>query len=440
MNDYIIHQGDALDVLRTMRDNSIHCGVTSPPYWGLRDYGIQPTVWPDVSYAPMPGMPEIVIPAMTCCLGLEHTPEAYIGHMVLVFREFHRVLRPEGTCWVNMGDSYAAAPKGSDGDKSTLTKQAKESKRGAVSDHFKHRPRGEGIKLKDLCGIPWRLAFALQADGWWLRSDIIWSKPNPMPESVVDRPTKAHEYIFLLAKSDRYFYDAEAVKEACTQDEYANGFRGGCYVAGATDNQEMGKHQNVGNKKYSFARSVNQPDCRKPQHREGREEVFYQGRRNKRSVWTVATYPFKEAHYATFPPDLIRPCILAGTSARGCCPKCGAPWGRVISKARTLDGIPSDLPAMKNTQKNVVTSAQGISHGRIETQSCTTGWRPTCDCGGWEVVPCTIMDFFSGSGTTGAVSLQEGRIYIGIEASPTNVDMSMRRIEREAAQRPLLVA
>jgi hypothetical protein len=261
-----------------------------------------------------------------------------------------------------------------------------------------------------------------------------------MPESVTDRPTKAHEYIFLLSKSERYFYDAEAIRESRTSDEDAAGFRGGCYVAGAIGNQDLGKRQVVGNKKYSFARAVNQPDCRKPQHREDREDVFYEGRRNKRSVWTVATYPFKEAHYATFPPELIRPCILAGTSARGCCPECGAPWVRVVSRARTLDGIPFDLPAMKNTQKDAVTSAQDVSHGRIETQSHTEGWRPTCDCGVGEPVPCTAMDFFSGSGTTGVVTLQEGRNYIGIEMSASNCEMSERRIRREAAQRPLLVA
>ena len=439
MSEYRILEGDVLNMLSTLADESIHCVVTSPPYWGLRDYGVEARAWPLCSYIPMPGMSEVTVPPMVCCLGLEPTPEAFIAHMVLVFRDVWRVMRKDATCWVNMGDSYSA--NHGSGSVSPVIKQA--SNTGSLLDTS--RKPTSGLKSKDLCGIPWRLAFALQADGWYLRSDIIWSKSNPMPESVTDRPTKAHEYIFLMTRNERYFYDSEAVKENCTQDEYANGFRGGCYVAGATDNQEMGKRQTVGNKRYSFSRKTNTtpPPGQPAQHREDREEVFYSGRRNKRTVWNVATYPFKEAHYATFPPDPIRPCILAGTSARGGCPKCGAPWIRTSAKIDTgrtqkkADGWDTGKGA------HVTIHRKGREKGETAqpvTVSISTGWQPTCKCGLQVVVPCTVLDIFSGSGTTGVVSLQEGRDYIGTELSPVNVAMSVKRIEREAAQRPLLVA
>jgi DNA modification methylase len=275
-----ILQGDCLEMLKQLPDESVQCCVTSPPYWGLRDYGVAGQI------------------------GLESSLDEFVSVMTAVFREVWRVLRKDGTCWVNLGDSYASDPGKGSGNPDPKN-----------PGHGGKRCRTNDLKPKDLIGVPWRVAFALQADGWYLRQDIIWSKPNPMPESVRDRCTKAHEYLFLLTKSERYFFDSEAIKEQCTQDEFANGFRGGCYVLGAIDNQEVGKRQNVGNKRYSFARTVNQPDCRKPQHREDREDVLYQGRRNKRSVWTVATQGFSGAHFATYPPKLIEPCILAGARA-----------------------------------------------------------------------------------------------------------------------------
>ena len=220
-----LHQGDARDVLLTLADESVQTVVTSPPYWGLRDYGVNGQI------------------------GLEPTPELYVENMVSIFRDVRRVLRSDGTLWLNMGDSYAGSGAGGGGNRKgnehgQHNAVAKKSRPSALPTH----------KPKDLVGIPWRLAFALQADGWYLRCDIIWSKPNPMPESVTDRPTKAHEYIFLLTKSARYYYDAEAIRE--------------------------------------------------PQ-------------RNKRSVWEIPTQPYSEAHFATFPEALVRPCILAGTSEAG---------------------------------------------------------------------------------------------------------------------------
>ncbi len=221
LDDSLIMEGDALHALRLLPSNSIQCVVTSPPYWGLRDYGIDGQI------------------------GLEGTLPQFINHLVAIFNEIKRVLRDDGTLWVNIGDGYTSGNRGY---------RAADKKNPARA--MAVRPdTPDGMKPKDLQGIPWRLAFALQDDGWYLRSDIVWHKPNAMPESVKDRPTRAHEYLFMLTKSERYFYDYEAVKEP--------GLNG------------------------------------KP--------------RNRRSVWDVNTQPFAEAHFATFPPKLIEPCILAST-------------------------------------------------------------------------------------------------------------------------------
>jgi len=281
-----IIQGDCRDVLKTLLDGSVHCCVTSPPYFGLRDYGVAGQI------------------------GLEPTPDEFVAEMVAVFSEVRRVLRDDGTLWLNLGDSYANDGKwgGSSGGKHVSALHGKSGiGRGKVTT---------GLKPKDLIGIPWRVAFALQADGWYLRQDIIWSKPNPMPESVTDRCTKAHEYLFLLSKSQRYFFDAEAIREDRTSDEDANGFRGGSYVGGEIGNSTMGKRTAVGNKRVrgvpprhaQYAESSDQS---------GLDAVGRGDGRNKRSVWTVATAPFKEAHFATFPPGLIEPCIKAGCPAGG---------------------------------------------------------------------------------------------------------------------------
>lgn len=308
----MIITGNCIDVMPQLEAESFHTCVTSPPYWGLRDYGLEPSYWAETTYTPMPGLPPLTVPEWTGCLGLEPTPEMFVAHTLQVFREVWRLLRPDGTLWMNFGDSYANNQVGC-------------------------------LKSKDLIGIPWRVAFALQADGWYLRMDNIWAKPNPMPESVGDRPTKAHEYMFLLSKSERYYYDKEAIKEQGVQDEWANGFRGGAYTGGSTfDNQDGGKrtargnfkvptgwdtepgshgaiHRTGRNKKNSFARAVNEspPPGQPQQHRPDREDIEYSGMRNKRSVWTVATQAFPEAHYATFPEKLIEPCILAGAPVGG---------------------------------------------------------------------------------------------------------------------------
>lgn len=340
----MILQGDCIQVMRGLEPEQYHTCVTSPPYWGLRDYGIQPSDWPEMTYTPMPGLPAVTVPAWRGCLGLEPTPEMFVAHSVAVFREVWRLLRSDGTLWLNYGDSYCSTAPGTQGDPIHAKGYFGGVSERRASASAKMRPKTpSGLKPKDLIGIPWRVAFALQADGWYLRMDNIWSKPNPMPESVRDRPTKAHEYMFLLSKSERYYYDSEAIKEPGVQDEWANGFRGGSYTDGsAFENQDGGKRKLRGNVKVSagwdtesgchgsvhrqgrskansFARYVKEspPPGQPAQHRADRADVEYSGMRNKRSVWTVATQPFPEAHFATFPEQLIRPCIIAGAPPGG---------------------------------------------------------------------------------------------------------------------------
>ena len=265
-------QGDCLEVLRTLPDESVHCCVTSPPYWGLRDYGVDGQ------------------------LGLEPTPEEYVAKMVEVFREVKRVLRKDGTLWLNLGDSYAMKFGGGKGRKSGTTK--------AAVDEIEKPPREipSGLKPKDLVGIPWRVAFALQADGWYLRSDIIWHKPNAMPESVTDRPTKAHEYIFLLSKSKKYYYDADSIREPLSEQRAK---QAGELVDPGNDAKKRKKQIEHDKKRGSGG------------HFDGHKWRMNPLGRNKRSVWTVPTQPFPEAHFAVFPPALIEPCILAGCPAGG---------------------------------------------------------------------------------------------------------------------------
>ena len=259
LENAIIH-GDCLEVLQTLEENSIDCCVTSPPYWGLRDYGVGGQ------------------------FGLESTPDEYVQKLVEVFREVKRVLKDEGTLWLNLGDSYC-------GSNSAGIEDNKSAGKGSRKTVVKEKPNKiiDGLKPKDLVGIPWRVAFALQADGWYLRSDIIWHKPNPMPESVRDRPTKAHEYIFLMSKSPRYYYDQDAIREP---SKYPN------------DNRKA----RVNSQSKDFKKLIGNKVCY--------GDKTYE-KRNKRSVWAVSTKPFSEAHFATFPPDLIEPCILAGCPSDG---------------------------------------------------------------------------------------------------------------------------
>lgn len=311
-----IYQGDCLGVMRTMPNSSANCCVTSPPYFALRDYGCEGQI------------------------GLEETPDAYVAKMVDVFREVKRVLRADGTLWLNLGDSYAGGGNYRGVSTDTLTaKQGSNRASRGLSQRCGVVDIPPGLKSKDLIGIPWRVAFALQADGWYLRQDIIWHKPNPMPESVTDRCTKSHEYIFLLSKSPRYYFDHEAIKEPA--------IHAGRNVK-ATGNAAKNANAGFGSDtKAGFTR----------------HDTLCKETRNKRDVWTVATKPFKGAHFATFPLDLVEPCILAG-----------------------------------------------------------------CPAGG------TVLDPFSGAGTTGIACVKHGRGYVGCELNPEYLQISLKRIADEESK------
>lgn len=325
-----ILQGCALTCLSRLAAESVDCVVTSPPYWGLRDYGVPPTAWPACAYAPMPGLPALAVAAETSCLGLEPTLHAFIGHLVLIFEEVRRVLKPQGTCWVNMGDGFAGSWGSQGREYSGLPVSQLSARQVAAAARKNARPGSlqqyPGLKPKDLQGQPWRLAFALQAAGWWLRSEIIWHKPNPMPESITDRATKAHEQLFMLTKSADYFFDQEAWKEKAVTDPARPGNqwdRHTVLIPGQRPQKRASRaSRDPGN--------INPPKGQvayengDERHRTKAGLLAYAERnrdgvptRNKRSVWTVPTTPYHEAHYATFPPELIRPCIRAGCPATG---------------------------------------------------------------------------------------------------------------------------
>lgn len=286
--------------MKRMPDNFIDCVVTSPPYWGLRDYGPYFFIWDDDPNCKHTKIKWESVFCVNCgawqgCFGLEPTPDLYVEHAIQIFREIRRVLKPEGTVWLNLGDTYAAYS----GDK-----YGKAQSFGLTRKNIGNAPpckkspdfKTSIFKPKDLIGIPWMVAFALRYDGWWLRQDIIWAKPNSMPESVTDRCTKAHEYIFLLTKSERYFYDADAIKETSIRP---------------------GKIQTLGGNK---ARNGN-IEANDPRFRNGSEQwgrtITTSSTRNKRSVWEMAVKPFPENHLATFPIELPSFCILAGSPKGG---------------------------------------------------------------------------------------------------------------------------
>ncbi len=473
-----------------LADSSVHCVVTSPPYWGLRDYGTAGQ------------------------LGLERTPEGYVAGMVAVFREVWRVLREDGVVFLNLGDSYVSsasrpgAPRGGTGgiaprdsrapdyaysglcDGCAAARSSHTAGNGqpfaGVAQQLALRDRGispagfaatsraasllgaqtstsgeslpppsagcshcgncgaclsvlrsssrdarlcahrveyiggtgplasvdrnqdmgalgmaclnYNLKPKDMVGIPWLVALALRADGWFLRSDIIWSKLNPMPESITDRPTKAHEYLFLLAKRERYYYDAEAIKEPSVSDHPSgNGY--------------------------------NRPEQLSRGGRGSAEPWQVTPHRNRRTVWEIATQPYAEAHFATFPEALVEPCIKAGTSERGACAACGAPWERVVERERvaTRPGTTSKYGGLETDVRS--TGPGNVAFGlatRTVSTAMTTGWQPTCACTAPTTQP-LVLDPFAGSGTVGLVCHRLGRRFVGLELKKDYCDMAYRR-------------
>lgn len=423
--------GDVRDRLAELPEGHFHTCVTSPPYWGLRDYGGWTAVvlWGAMDDFTMPRKHKdrwlirirwraferghVSSPngqSVFCAYGLEPTPEMFLEHTVEVFRAVRRVLRDDGTCWVNLGDSYCShKPRGgashtqSDdiGDQFQAFAAAKKS----VDLRGKHPV----IKDKDLIGIPWRVALALQADGWYLRSDIIWAKPNPMPESCTDRPTKSHEYIFLLTKKPRYYYDLEAVREP---------FKG---------NGECSVVERQGGTRFD--------DSGKPVGAIRTYDRLCGA--NARDVWTIPTQPYPEAHFATYPEELPARCIRAGTSERGCCPECGAGWVRVVDVSYTNAGNGNNNMKRKGAEFGPSLAARPYETRKLRT-STTLEWRPGCEC--YERAngigpnecgdPCRVLDPFLGSGTTLAVAAKLGRTGIGIELNPEYAKLAERRIGR----------
>jgi len=363
VSNWEVITGDCIDGMARIDAGIVQTCVTSPPYWGLRDYGNAGQI------------------------GLEESPELYVARMVDVFRGVRRILRDDGTVWLNLGDSYAA----------NRSYQVTDNKHVDVGNNGASKVP-PGLKQKDLIGIPWRVAFALQADGWYLRSEIVWHKLNPMPESVTDRPTKAHEQVFLLTKSPRYYYDADAIAEQ------AAGVKGGA---------SFGKQSHDATGTGQQSRTYDRPDY---------------ATRNKRSVWTIPTKNFSGAHFAVMPEALVEPCILAGTSERGRCPACGAGWSRVAERTAMV---------LKRSERTHELGRTRSSGTMIKPpSSVTTGWQPSCTCDAGDPVPCVVFDPFTGSGTVGAVAVRLGRSFVGCEMNPEYVRLAEDRIGAEDIYAP----
>lgn len=429
--------GNALEVLPTLPAGSFHCCITSPAYWGLRSYGEAAEMvfggekdcrheWGEALARTHQGggnqgvPPEWQRPSRAahtggtsgqfCSLcgawrgqfGLEPTPEMYVEHTLEFLRAIRRVLRDDGTVWWNIGDSYARNPgrgvKFQAGPATYLeNRQATEGNRGPEVP--------EGLKEKDLVMIPFRVALAAQADGWWVRSVIIWNKPNPMPESVRDRPTTSHEYVLLLTKSKSYFYDADAIREPQTGTAHSKG----------TKLHPPIEDAGIGHKdwhKYT-------PD------------VIVPGGRNKRTVWTISTKPYPEAHFATFPPDLIEPMIL--TTPTKCCAECGAGWERVVERGLTTHNGPTESLYPKGSTANrlaLLRQAARERGGEYVGANRTVGFQPICSCN-QGTVAATILDPFAGTGTVGWVARKHGRDYVLIEMVPEYMKLIEKRLSAD---------
>lgn len=386
---------DNRDVLSRMTTESIHTVATSPPYWGLRDYGVEPLVfggrkgcghqWGSPIKAPGRGssgtqstlqgtqtadQPKKATSQGEFCtecgawrgdLGLEPSPEMFVEHLVEVFREVHRVLRHDGTLWLNIGDTYWGG---------------KGKMEGCQDD---------GLKPKDLVGIPWRLALALQADGWWLRNATIWHKANHLPTPVRDRLAASYEFIFLLTKSKKYYFNLDAIRVPHTYGEYDD--------EGNFEPAQQWTEDREGQRKLDDAEE-HLGALAAPGRRTGRGSYNSKGK-NPGNVWKMPTQPFPGAHFAVFPPALPERCIRAGTSDKGVCPSCQTPW--VLKTVR-------------------------------DEEEATEEWQPVCDCGIKEAVRSTVLDPFSGSGTTGMVALELGHDYVGIDLNPAYLPMAKRRV------------
>jgi len=477
-----IYQGHALHVLPELKPKSVHMVVTSPPYWGLRDYDLEPQLWdsdPECQHVwgdkskknlitprserenwnssdghaknqeRVGGVSTVEASRGQFCqhcnawrgsLGLEPTPELFISHIVQIFREFRRVLRDDGTLWMNMGDSYFGdSPVRKSGQEqfdpshqTVLKRSAGGTRRSAKSV--------SGLKPKDLCMMPARIAIALQDDGWWIRSKIPWVKRSAMPESVTDRPASALEYMFLLSKSQKYFYDAEAIKIISSTNDNRKP-----YAPGQVDNRGNGHDRNGGHHtdRDASTRNFRNTDLFFQSISEPHGMIFCD---DEMVGIDVNPKGFSEAHFATFPPKLIEPCILAGTSEKGCCPECGVQWVRVVESSGGRDwhkddmkdkGIPGQIAGENGNKRGQSTSPLNDTKNHK-----TVGWKPSCECDtpttrdwGGRGIPSTVLDPFGGAMTTAIVAAKHGRKFIMIELSETYIDdIGIPRIKRETAQ------
>lgn len=501
----MILQADARAI--PLADKSVHCVVTSPPYWGLRDYGIAPSVWGSDPQCEHKWSEQIVVNATNhtdkrrwqhtrngrdeeqpkekrvawlrtpvgqgnvcrlCgawrgCYGLEPTPELFVEHTVEILREVGRVLRDDGTCWLNLGDCYTSGGRETHG---TRIGYKQETNAGCLTVSDSRPVQPSGLKPKDLVGIPWRVAFALQADGWYLRSDICWSKLNPMPESVKDRPTKAHEYVFLLAKQERYYYDGVAIAEPtgrwrqsgrCSREfedrdpahlKYTSGIKQRKLADGSNGNRlntHLGSSvpwtdRGAGRNKRSVWEIATQPMAmelclacgfvwesiqgfprRTVQLEGGGEKIETQCRRCR--AWDRWL-----SHFATFPEALAETCIAAGTSEHGCCAECGAPWERVVEKrfyGNWNPGPGSNGPLKVNAQ---LPDRKGERFEADYEPPKTVGWQPTCRCDCNDLVPAIVFDPFAGSGTTGEVAYKMVRRFVCSDISGNYLKLMRHRI------------
>ncbi len=415
--------------LKQLPDESVHCCVTSPPYWGLRDYGVDGQI------------------------GLEDTPEAFVEVMVQIFIEVKRVLRKDGTLWLNIGDTYAGSGFGYFNESNSYLQS---TSRGTILEREKLREVKKNQKTKcnpkDLVGVPWMLAFALRESGWYLRQDIIWSKPNPMPESVKDRCTKSHEYIFLLSKSKKYFYDHESIKTPLKDQSIAALIR-------SIEKKPQG---------WANSNKYHDTDPRYPKrtprpldNRKGNQgtggipiglngssfknhknylkengELLHSSKANKKSVWEVATQGFKQAHFATFPEKLIVDCIKAGTSEFGCCSNCKTPYKRVIDRKL----VPTKKASYNSKVDDRDRAADKLDQGSNRSkdghkpgwcyESKTTDWEANCNCNA-SVEKCIVLDPFMGAGTTALVARKLDRNYVGFELNPEYIEIANKRLKNE---------
>jgi DNA modification methylase len=431
-----LYLGDVRSVLQRLPSKSVQTVVTSPPYWGLRDYGVEGQLGSE--------------PSPDCeTWGKAQCGRCFVCNMVAVFREVRRVLRDDGTLWLNLGDSYSAG--------GWECRRVNKLGNGSMDPAERKRSDSYGIPTGNLIGVPWRVALSLQKDGWVLRQDVIWHKPSPMPESVKNRCTKAHEYVFMFSKRMKYYYDVEAIKEKglspeMSEEKYAEHLRtvseqGEDFYQRITGRKGEDNGYKSGNRTGGFTppggrnkRSVwSEPHERALLDYILREhpDVFAKYQldcMNKGDVWKVASFGYPGAHFATFPGKLILPAILAGTSEKGCCTDCGTPYKRVTEEEKLTRERPNDYVKRTGEDGTGNSCANTVAGVRVTT----VGWEKACVCATGEVRPCVVLDPFIGSGTTACVCVEAGRSCWGIDLSEEYLRKNaIPRIEGQLFSRPL---